>query len=104
MDASACDGRWVTALSTVMGTPRAANATGAVLNMNVITTASNHGKPRLTSIEVAIATGVPKPATPSSSALKLKPMTTSTTRRSRGSDLTIQSDRASNCPDVTETL
>src|SRR5262249_35981626 len=104
MDASACDGRCVTALSTVIGTPSAANATGAVLNMSVMTTASNHGKPKLTSIELAIATGVPNPATPSRSALKQKPMTTRTIRRSRGSVLTIQADRASNCPDATETL
>src|SRR5262249_8081440 len=102
--ASAGDGRCVTALNTVIGTPSAAKATGAVLNMSVITTASSHGKPSFTSIELAIATGVPNPATPSRSALKQKPITTRTIRRSRGSEAIIQSDKASNCPDVTETL
>ena len=36
------------------------------------------------SSELVMATGVPKPATPSSSAPKQKPITTSTTRRSFG--------------------
>ena len=86
----------VTAPSTVTGTPSAPKATGAVLKISVNTSASRAGKPTSMSSEEVIATGVPKPAMPSRSAPKQKPMTTSTTRRSFGRWLRIHARNASN--------
>jgi hypothetical protein len=74
----------VTAPSVVTGAPSAPNATGAVLKIKVKTSASSAGKPSAISRALVIATGVPKPATPSSRQPKQKPTTTSTTRRSFG--------------------
>ena len=51
-----------------------------------------------------MATGVPKPDTPSSNAPKQKPITTSTTRRSLGRWSITQTRKASNRPDVTAML
>ncbi len=102
--ASAVAGRLVTAPSTVTGTPSPPKATGAVLKIRTKTIASNGGKPTRISSELVIATGVPNPATPSSSAPKQKPITTSTMRRSFGKCLSTQTRKASNRPDLTATL
>ena len=56
----------------------APNATGAVLKINTKTKASSAGNPTRIRSEDVIAIGVPKPAMPSSSAPKQKPITTST--------------------------
>ena len=56
------------------GAPSAPKATGAVLKISTKTSASSGGKPTRISSELVIATGVPKPATPSSSAPKQKPI------------------------------
>ena len=77
-------GKSVTWASTVMGVPSAPKATGAVLNMRVKVRASSAGMPIMMSNALVMATGVPKPAMPSSRHPKQKPMTTSTTRRSFG--------------------
>ena len=86
----------VTAPSTVTGTPSAPKATGAVLKMRTNTSASRAGKPTRMSSDEVIATGVPKPAMPSRSAPKQKPMTTRTTRRSFGRWLRTHARNASN--------
>jgi hypothetical protein len=52
----------------VIGTPSAPKATGAVSKISVKTSASIAGNPTAISSELVIATGVPKPAIPSSSA------------------------------------
>ena len=57
-------GRPVTAPSVVTGTPSAPKATGAVLKINVNTSASSAGKPTRMRSDEVIATGVPKPAMP----------------------------------------
>ena len=101
---SAAVGRPVTAPSTVTGTPSAPNATGAVLKISTKTSASSGGKPTMISSELVMATGVPKPAMPSSKAPKQKPITTRMTRRSFGRWVSTQVRNASNRPDRTATL
>ena len=101
---SVAAGRPVTAPSTVTGTPSAPKATGAVLKISTKTSASIGGNPTRISSELVIATGVPNPETPSSSAPKQKPMTTSTTRRSLGRCSITQARKASKRPDFTATL
>ena len=54
--------------------------------------------------EAVMATGVPKPAIPSSKQPKQKPMTTSTTRRSFGTWTMSQSRKASKRPERTAML
>ena len=94
----------VTAPSVVTGTPSAPKATGAVLKIKVNTSASSAGKPTRIRSDEVIATGVPKPAMPSSSAPKQKPITTSTTRRSLGRWLRTQARKASKRLDSTAIL
>lgn len=98
------EGSPVTAPSVVTGTPSAPKATGAVLKMSTNTSASSAGKPTRMSSDDVIATGVPKPAMPSSSAPKQKPITTSTTRRSLGRWLSTQARKASKRLDSTAIL
>ncbi|OIQ64918.1 hypothetical protein GALL_535290 [mine drainage metagenome] len=94
----------VTAPSTVSGTPSAPKATGAVLKINVKVSASSAGNPRLMSSALVIATGVPKPAMPSSRQPKENATTSSTKRRSLGRCSSIHSRNASKRPDFTATL
>ncbi len=94
----------VTAPSAVTGVPRLPNATGTVLKISVKVSASSAGKPSPMRSADVIATGAPNPATPSRSALKLKPMTTSTTPRSLGRLATNQARKASKCPEPTAML
>jgi hypothetical protein len=101
---SAVGGRPVTAPSTVTGAPSAPNATGAVLKISTNTSASSGGKPTRINSELVMATGVPKPATPSSSAPKQKPMTTRMMRRSLGRWLSSQIRKDSNRPERTAIL
>ena len=101
---SVAAGRFVTAPSTVTGTPSAPNATGAVLKISTKTSASSGGNPTRISSELVIATGVPKPAMPSSSAPKQKPIATSTMRRSLGRCSSVQRRKASKRPEVTAML
>ena len=54
--------------------------------------------------EAVMATGVPNPAMPSSSAPKQNPMTTSTTRRSFGRCLITHARNASKRPEETAML
>ena len=88
-------GSCVTAPSVVTGTPRAPKATGAVSKIKVKTRASKAGKPRAISRALVMATGEPKPATPSSRQPRQKPITTSTIRRSSGRWSMIQQRKAS---------
>ena len=97
-------GRPVTAESVVTGTPSAPKATGAVSKIRVKTMASEALNPSMIRSALMIATGVPKPATPSSRAPKQNPSTISTTRRSSGSEPTTQRRNASKRPDFTEML
>ena len=97
-------GRPVTAPSTVTGAPSAPKATGAVLKISTKTSASSGGKPTRISSDDVMATGTPKPATPSSSAPKQKPIATRTTRRSLGRCSIVQRRKASKCPEATATL
>ena len=99
MAPSVLEGVPVTAPSTVTGTPSAPNATGAVLKINTKTKASSAGNPTRIRSEDVIAIGVPKPAMPSSSAPKQKPITTSTIRRSFGKWSRIQKRKASKRPE-----
>ncbi len=97
-------GRPVTAARVVTGTPRAPKATGAVSKIRVKVRASSAGKPRAISRAEQMATGVPKPATPSSRAPKQKPITISTTRLSDGRWSMTQRRRASKRPVATVML
>src|SRR5208337_1540435 len=74
----------------------------AVLKMSTKTSASSASNPTRIRSDEVIATGVPKPATPSSSAPKQKPITT--TRRSFGRWSMTQTLKASNRPDFTAIL
>ncbi len=87
-----------------MGVPSAPNATGAVLKMSVKVRASSAGMPIMMSNALVMATGVPKPAIPSSRQPKQKPITTSTTRRSFGKLASSHTRKASNRPDITAML
>ncbi len=73
-------GRPVTSDSVVIGTAMAPNATGAVLATSATAAALMGRKPRAINITAVIATGVPKPASASSSAPKQKAMITAWTR------------------------
>ena len=97
-------GRPVTWPSTVTGAPRAPNATGAVLKISVKVSASSGGKPTRISSALVIATGVPKPAMPSSRQPKQNPITTRTMRRSFGRWSRTQSRKASKRPEATAML
>ncbi len=68
------------------------------------TNASSGANPTRIKSEEVIATGVPKPATPSSSAPKQKPITTRTTRRSFARWSMTQTRKASKRPDLTAML
>ena len=87
-----------------MGVPSAPKATGAVLKMRVKVSASSAGMPIMMSSALVMATGVPKPAMPSSRHPKQKPITTSTTRRSFGRLASSHSRNASNRPEITAML
>ena len=78
------NGRPVVAASVVMGIAMEPKATGAVLKISTKTSASRAGNPIMISNELVMATGVPKPAMPSSKAPKQNPITTKITRRSCG--------------------
>ena len=69
-----CSGSPVTVASVVIGTARAPNATGAVLATSATTAAFIGRKPSAMSMTLVIATGVPKPASASSSAPKQNAM------------------------------
>ena len=81
----------------VIGTAMAPNATGAVLATRATTAALSGLNRRAMSMTVQIATGVPKPASASSSAPKQKAMITAWTRWSSETD---PNDRrsTSKCP------
>jgi hypothetical protein len=95
-------GRCVTALSAIIGVPRAPKATGAVLPMSARPAASRGRKPRPMSMAPEIATGVPKPAAPSMNAPKLKAMSRAWMRRSSPSPAIVRFT-TSNWPVVTVT-
>ena len=104
MAASLTAGRSVTCANTVIGTPSAPKATGAVSNMSVRVSASSGGRPIKISRALVMATGVPNPAMPSNRLPKQKPITTMTMRRSSGRCLTTHSRKASKRPETTAML
>ena len=73
-------GSSVTSLSVMIGMAIAPKATGAVLATSATEAALIGWKPSAISITAVIATGVPKPASASSSAPKQKAMITACTR------------------------
>ncbi len=73
-------GRPVISLSVMIGIAIAPNATGAVLATSATAAALIGWKPSAISMTAVIATGVPKPASASSSAPKQKAMITAWTR------------------------
>ena len=75
-------GRPVTSASVVIGIAIAPNATGAVSATSATAAALTGLKPRPTRIEPQMATGVPNPASASSSAPKQKAIITTCTRSS----------------------
>ena len=85
-------------LSVTIGIAMAPNATGAVSATRATTTAFIGLKPSAISITEQMATGVPNPASASSSAPNAKPMITAWTR---SSELTALKDcrRIAKCPD-----
>ena len=72
IEASSCSGRPVTVASVVIGTASAPKATGAVFASRATTAALIGLNPRPISMTLVIATGVPKPASASSSPPKQK--------------------------------
>ena len=94
-----CTGSPVIFARVVMGTAMAPNATGAVLATRATTAALIGVKPRAMSITALIATGVPKPASASSSAPKQNAMMTAWIR---WSSATVPNERrsTSKCPVV----
>ncbi len=87
----------VTADSVTIGVASAPNATGAVLATSASTAALSGRKPSAMSMTLVIATGVPKPASASSSAPKQNAMMMPWIRMS---SLTVLNDRrsTSKCP------
>ena len=98
-----CWSRPVTVDSVVMGTASAPKATGAVFATRATEAAFIGRKPRAMSITLVMATGVPKPASASSSAPKQKAMMIAWTR---WSSLTVANERrsTSKCPVATVML
>ena len=86
-----------------IGVASAPKATGAVLAISATTAALTGRKPSDISITTVIATGVPKPASASSSAPKQKAMMIAWIR---WSGLTFSNERrsTSKCPDATVRL
>ena len=64
----------VTCPATIIGTPKAPNATGAVFAIRHNPAAYNGLNPRPTKIAAVIATGAPNPAAPSKNAPNAKPI------------------------------
>ena len=93
----------VTVASVVIGTARAPKATGAVLATSATVAALIGWNPSAISMTLVIATGVPKPASASSSAPKQNAMITAWIR---WSSLTRANDRrsTSKCPVTTVML
>ena len=92
-----------TVARVTIGVARAPNATGAVLAIRATAAALSGWKPSAISITTVIATGVPKPASASSSAPKQNAMMIACTR---WSELTLSKERrsTSKCPDDTVRL
>ncbi len=101
--ASVCSGMAVTAASVVIGTASAPKATGAVFATSATVAALIGLNPNAISMTLVIATGVPKPASASSSAPKQNAMITAWIR---WSSLTRANDRrrTSKCPVTTVML
>ena len=87
-----------TVASVTIGVASAPNATGAVLAISATAAAFRGWKPSAISITTVIATGVPKPASASSSAPKQNAMMIACTR---WSELTVSNERrsTSKCPE-----
>ena len=90
-------GRPVTWASVTIGTAIAPNATGAVLATSATDAALIGSKPSAISITAVMATGVPKPASASSSAPNEKAMITACTRWSSETRLNARRSTAK-CP------
>ena len=93
----------VTVASVTIGVASAPNATGAVFATSATTAAFIGWKPRAMSMTTVIATGVPNPASASSSAPKQNAMMIAWTR---WSELTFSNERrsTSKCPEATVRL
>ncbi len=93
----------VTVESVTIGVARAPKATGAVLAISATAAALSGWNPSASSMTTVIATGVPKPASASSSAPKQNAMMIACTR---WSELTFAKERrsTSKCPDETVRL